>query len=141
MKECKFCGSELEYVMDKGLYRCPNHNGFSSAREVQDYLDMPSDFEFEYYIHKMYPNGWETVCCESTDYNGLFFVDMNGELQEYSTKPDMHTERVRAFLRHCRNNSCKTCKYSAIPLHSKHTAMWAGCIDQFMKEYDAGGNE
>ena len=140
MKECKFCGAELEYIEYKGLYRCPNHDGFRTVQEVQEYLDMEG-FEFEYYIHQMYPNGWQTVCCESIDSNGLFFIDMYGELQEYSTKPHMHTEMARAFIRHCRRHTCETCKYHDPVTGLPRRNVWGGCINQFMKDYRAGGNK
>lgn len=139
--ECKFCGAKLEYNDSTGLYRCPNYKGFSSVSEVQDYLDR-YDYEFEDTIAREYPGGWQTVYCDSSEYKGLYRVNSSGDIEVYDSELP-HTERAKAFLKYCRRSVCSTCKYYTLvtPDYTKHMAMWTGCINMFMKEYNLGGRK
>jgi len=92
--ECPYCSAELvwndyygktkyaehyylypqSWIEKEGdIYKCPNHEGFEYLEEAKDYKDNNIDLK-DVKI--------EEVCCISSDFNGFFYTDMNGNLQE-----------------------------------------------------------
>lgn len=89
--ECPICGAELEHVDSYGflaahqsgvvlgeIYRCPNHEGFSSFEEAEQYIfDNKIDMD-EYGFET-----WMVVVCDSScnSVSGYFYTSYN-ELRE-----------------------------------------------------------
>ena len=85
MPTCPHCDAELTYedsygrfsggimVVKRGdIYRCPNHQGFSSFEDAKAY-DESATLE-----------NWEDVCCESSVHyvSGSFYTDSNDNLHD-----------------------------------------------------------
>ena len=97
--ECTYCGAELEYEDSYGnrdyiaygnrngksgdIYRCPNHEGFSTKELALTYLQIDED-ELEQYLKDNGLEDWEEIVCDSSTHNvsGSFYTDKQGNLYE-----------------------------------------------------------
>lgn len=92
--ECPYCNAELRYEGPYGrgnmaaqekygygwektgdMYRCPNHDGFDSKEEADEYVEMTGEHSDQ---------KWDEVCCDSCVHNvsGCFYTDSNENLKE-----------------------------------------------------------
>lgn len=84
------CGAELECIDYYGnrvegkvgdIYLCPNHEGFNTVEDVQEYLDLGDD-ELDGYLSVNCLEGWEEIQCDSSCHGGHFYTDKQGNLHE-----------------------------------------------------------
>lgn len=88
MPECPYCGAELVYEDSWGsltelnqgrpkghIYRCPNHQGFSSMEEALLYMTEIGEEVEE-------GSDPSTICCDSCVHHvsGSFYTTSSGEL-------------------------------------------------------------
>lgn len=92
--ECTYCNAEMTYEGPYGkgnmaaqekygygwqkigdIYRCPNHEGFESKEEEDEYIELVGEFSDQ---------EGESICCDSSTHNvsGSFYTDSNGNLRE-----------------------------------------------------------
>jgi len=90
--ECPYCGCELvqtdwygykvygehywipdHWEKTGDIFTCSHHEGFDTKEEVIEYMAEDENFQLE---------DWEGICCFSDTFNGNFYTDKNGNLEE-----------------------------------------------------------
>jgi len=90
--ECPCCGAELEYhdyyyrgiygteTYEKlgDIYKCPNFEGFENEEDAKEYVEFNN---LEIGEGKNFET-IEEVCCQSAEWDGNFYTNMQDELYE-----------------------------------------------------------
>lgn len=95
--ECPYRGAELEHEDSYGLkeyiiygnenfklgdiYKCPNLEGFNTVEDVLEYIDG-NENDLEEHCRFNNFQGWDEIVCESSVFNGFFYIDKNDILYE-----------------------------------------------------------
>ena len=98
--ECPYCEAELvcddwyghkvygehywipnHWEKDGDIYHCPNYEGFEDEDEAKEYAKQYAS-EIEVELEVELEEKLEEIVCESACFNGSFYTDYNGNLQE-----------------------------------------------------------
>lgn len=91
--ECTYCNAELTHEDTYGkylgnaefgeihgeIYRCPNHVGFDTEEEANEYLKLSDET-----LKSLECESWDEVVCSSSVHHasGSFYTDKDGNLYE-----------------------------------------------------------